>query len=320
MKQFSSVKDVLQLAELVRQAIELKKNPFAHQELGKNRLLGLVFLNPSLRTRMSTQKAAMNLGMNVISLNAGQDGWKLEMQDGAIMNTDTVEHIKDAAAVMGAYCDIIGLRSFPQLKDRDEDYSEKVLKDFVRYSAVPVLSLESATLHPLQSLADMITIEEHKKRERPKVVLTWAPHIRALPQAVGNSFAEWAIRMGYEVVITQPHGYELAPEFTQGAKIEYNQKHALDGAEFVYAKNWSAYDKYGQMPKVDSNWIIDKEKMRMTQEGRFMHCLPVRRNVEVSDEVIDGPLSLTIQQAANRVPAAQVILKRMLEALPRIGK
>ena len=319
MKLFSSVNDISDLKGSVEQALIQKADPFANQSLGKNKTLGLVFLNPSLRTRLSTQKAALNLGMNVMVMNLDKEGWALETEDGVVMNGTTVEHIREAAAVMGQYCDILGFRSFPKLQNRDEDYSEGLFNKFVKFSGVPVISLESATLHPLQSFADLITIEENKKTARPKVVLTWAPHVKSLPQAVPNSFSEWMCRAQAEgmidFVITHPQGLELADQFTPGATIEYNQDTALQGADFVYAKNWSSYHDYGKTVQGAESWMITHKKLEQTNEAKVMHCLPVRRDFELSAEVLDGPHSLVIKEAANRVWSAQTILKNMLEAL-----
>jgi N-succinyl-L-ornithine transcarbamylase len=314
LKNFISIADVPDLAALLDSALLLKKNPFQYHLLGQQKTLGLVFLNPSLRTRLSTQKAAQNLGMQVIVLNIQEEGWKLEMEEAAIMNGSTVEHIKDAAAVMGLYCDIIGLRCFPGLQSREKDYSENILHKFLQYCNCPVVSLESATLHPLQSLADCITIKENwLQSAKPKVVLTWAPHIKALPQAVPNSFAQWMSNYDAELVITHPEGYELAPEFTKGATIETNQTRALENADFVYIKNWSSYRQYGTLPAVSEDWFITPRKLAVTNQAKIMHCLPVRRNVEVADVVLDGPASLILEQAGNRVFAAQAVLKSILE-------
>lgn len=319
MKLFSSVNDISNLKEAVNQALMLKADPFGNQNLGKNKTLGLVFLNPSLRTRLSTQKAALNLGMNVMVMNLDKEGWALETEDGVVMNGTTVEHIREAAAVMGEYCDILGFRSFPKLQNREEDYSEGLFNKFVKFSAVPVISLESATLHPLQSFADLITIEEHKKNVRPKVVLTWAPHVKSLPQAVPNSFSEWMCRAQadgmLDFVITHPQGLELAEKFTPGAKIEYDQDAALQGADFVYAKNWSSYNDYGKTVSGADSWMITHKKLAQTNQAKVMHCLPVRRDFELSAEVLDGPHSLVIKEAANRVWSAQMVLKNMLEGL-----
>lgn len=313
MQNFTKVADVSSVSTMVRKALELKANPYAHSTLGKNKTLGLIFMNPSLRTRLSSQKAAINLGMNAMVMNIDKEGWSLELNDGAIMNCTTVEHIKDAAGAMGFYCDVIGIRCFPSLVNREDDYSEKVLSQFIKYSPVPVMSLESATRHPLQSLADMITIEEHTKQSKPKVVLTWAPHVKALPQAVANSFAEWAVASNYELVITHPEGYELSEEFTKGAVIEHNQERALEGADFVYVKNWSAYNDYGKILTQDESWLLTNDKLKNTNNANIMHCLPVRRNVELSDEVLDSENSLIMQQAENRIYAAQAVLKELLE-------
>jgi len=315
MKLFSSVNDVTDVQALVREALHLKRNPYAYQHLGKNRTLGLVFLNPSLRTRMSTQKAGLNLGMNVMVLNMDKEGWALELQDGAVMNGSTVEHIREAAAVLGQYVDIIGVRSFPGLKDRDADYSEDIFNKFVKYCGVPMVSLESATRHPLQSLADLVTIEELKTKPRPKVVLTWAPHVKALPQAVPNSFAEWMCKADVDFTIAHPEGYELYTDFTQGATITHNQDEALADADFIYVKNWSAYEPYGKVFGGYDDWMLTNENLKKTNNAKVMHCLPVRRNLELSDEILDGQNSIVIHEAGNRVWAAQAVLKQMLESL-----
>ena len=317
MKQFTSVADIGSLQQALAEAAMVKKDRFAWTELGRNKTLLMIFFNSSLRTRLSTQKAAMNLGMNVMVLDVNQGAWKLETERGVIMDGDKAEHLLEAIPVMGSYCDIIGVRSFAQLNNRDEDYAERVVEQFIKYSGRPVFSMEAATRHPLQSFADLITIEEYKTKERPKVVLTWAPHPKALPQAVANSFAEWAVAAGYEVVITHPEGYELDPEFTRGATVEYDQRKALEGADFVYAKNWSAYsgDNYGKVLSTDRDWTVDSEKMALTDNAYFMHCLPVRRNMIVTDEVIESPQSIVIPQAANREISAQTVIKRMLESL-----
>jgi N-succinyl-L-ornithine transcarbamylase len=315
MKLFSSVHDVTDINALVAEALQLKQNPYAHQHLGKNKTMGLIFLNPSLRTRMSTQKAALNLGMNVMVLNMDKEGWALELQDGVIMNGNTVEHIREAAAVMGQYVDIIGVRSFPGLKDREEDYNEDIFNKFVKYCGVPVVSLESATRHPLQSLADLVTITELKTRKRPKVVLTWAPHIKPLPQAVPNSFAEWMCKADVDFTIAHPKGYELCTNFTNGATISNNQDEALADSDFIYVKNWSAYEPYGKILPGNEDWMLTTEKLKSTHMGKVMHCLPVRRNLELSDEILDGPDSIVVHEAANRVWAAQAVLKQMLENL-----
>ncbi len=320
MNKFFSVDDIPNLLEAVKEALSLKANPNANENLGKHKMLGLVFLNPSLRTRLSTQKAALNLGMNVMVMNMDKDGWALETQDGVVMNGTTVEHIREAAAVMGEYCDILGLRSFPKLKDRREDYSEDLFTKFMNYCKVPVISLESATRHPLQSLTDLITIIEHWDKEtKPKVVLTWAPHVKALPQAVPNSFAEWMCRAQEEglldFTVVQPEGYQLAKEFTMGAHISTDLEESLNGADFVYVKNWSSYEDYGKVYPIEEDWMMDNKKLKLTNNAKVMHCLPVRRDLELSAEILDGPSSLVIKEAGNRVWAAQVVIKRMLENL-----
>ena len=316
MKQFTSVHDAGNITDLVNEALQLKKDVNANPELGKGKTIGLLFLNPSLRTRMSTQRAAYNLGMNVMVVNLDKDSWQIEFEDGAVMNSTKSEHIKEAAGVISQYCDIVGIRCFPGLVDRDKDYNEHVLNSFLKYCSKPLVSLESATRHPLQSFADMITIAEtNKKPTAPKVVLTWAPHIKALPQAVPNSFAEWAVASGAEVVIAQPEGYELNTHFSKGAKIVYDQDIALRGADYVYVKNWSSFKDYGDMPEVKGSWLLTNEKLKLTNDAKVMHCLPVRRNVELSDEIIDGPNSLIQQEAGNRVIAAQTVLKKILEAI-----
>jgi len=315
MKLFSSVNDITDINALVAEGLELKKNPYAHQHLGKNKTLGLVFLNPSLRTRMSTQKAALNLGMNVMVLNVDKEGWALELRDNVVMNGTTVEHIREAAAVMGQYVDILGVRSFPGLKNREEDYTEVIFNKFVEFCGVPVVSLESATRHPLQSLADLITIEELKTRKCPKVVLTWAPHIKPLPQAVPNSFAEWMCKADVNFVITHPAGYELSTDFTQGATITHNQDEAIADADFIYVKNWSAYEPYGQIFGENLDWMLTNDRLKITNNAKVMHCLPVRRDLELSSEILDGPSSIVVHEAGNRVWAAQAVLKKMLEQL-----
>jgi N-succinyl-L-ornithine transcarbamylase len=316
MKLFSSVNDVKDVKALVAEALQLKQNPYAHQHLGKNKTLSLVFLNPSLRTRMSTQKAGANLGMNVIVLNIDKEGWALELRDNVIMNGTTVEHIREAAGVMGEYSDIIGVRSFPGLKDREEDYSETIFNKFVEFCKVPVVSLESATRHPLQSLADLVTIEELKTKARPKVVLTWAPHIKALPQAVPNSFAEWMCRADVDFTIAHPAGYELSADFTKGAAITHDQDEAINNADFIYVKNWSAYEPYGAVTGGNEDWMLTNAKLdAVAPNAKVMHCLPVRRDLELSSEILDGPKSIVIHEAGNRVWAAQAVLKQMLEAL-----
>ncbi len=320
MKSFFHVSDIGDLKTALEEAREVKQNPFAWKHLGENKTIMLVFFNSSLRTRLSSQKAALNLGMNPIVLNIGSDSWKLETEMGVVMDGDKSEHLREAIPVMASYCDIIGVRSFAGLSDREFDYAETVLSQFIQYSGKPVISLESATVHPCQAFADLITIEEYRKKDRPKVVLTWAPHPRALPQAVPNSFAEWMNAADVDFVITHPKGYELDPKFAGNARVEYDQMKALDGADFVYAKNWSCPgvsdpSLYGQILSKDMGWTVDAAHMAVTNNAYFMHCLPVRRNMIVSDEVIDAPNSLVIPEAANRVVSAQVVMKRMLESL-----
>ena len=313
MKNFLSVKDVVNTELLAQQAIELKQNRFAFKQHGENKTMVLLFLNSSLRTRISTQKAAQNLGMNTIILNLNQDSWQMEYEDGAIMNGTSVEHIKEGAAVISEYADIIGIRAFPTLTDKEKDYSEYVLHKFLENVKVPVVNMESATVHPLQSLTDLMTIREHTTKPKPKVVLTWAPHIKPLPQCVSNSFAEWMNRAEVEFVITHPKGYELDEKFSGKAKIIHNQEEAFENADFIYAKNWSAYTDYGKILDEHANWMITDEKMQITNEAKFMHCLPTRRNLEVADDVLDATYSLVIKEAANREFAAQAVLKRILE-------
>lgn len=313
MQHFTSVQDVADPMGLVKKALAIKKDPFANKALGLNKTLGLLFFNSSLRTRMSSQKAASNLGMDVIVMNVTQDSWQIEMEDDVVMNGGTAEHIREAAAVMGQYCDILGVRSFPSLSDRDADYSEKIMNAFKVHAGCPIVSLESATLHPLQSLADLITIAEFKKVEKPKVVLTWAPHIKALPQAVGNSFAQWLTQTDYDFTIAQPEGFELSEQFTKGAKIVHNQEAALEGADFVYVKNWSSFHDYGRVG-TNGDWLVNQEKLANTNEAKVMHCLPVRRNVVIADDVLDSEHSIVIPQAGNRVYSAQAVFQEILEA------
>jgi len=316
MKQFISVEDVPNIQHLVDKAMAYKINPYLHNRLGHKKRLGLLFLNPSMRTRLSTQVAAQQLGTEVVVFNVGQDGWALEFEEGAIMQGHTVEHIKDAAPILGKYFDVIGVRTFPGLQNKEEDYAEFYLNQIIRYAGVPIISLESATLHPLQSLTDVITIQEHfKEKRKPKIVLTWAPHIKALPQCVANSFAQWITQWNQaEFVITHPEGYELAEKFTKGATITHHQMEALQDADFVYVKNWSAYHDYGKVLGNHSNWMLTMDKLKHTNNAKIMHCLPVRRNVEVSDEVLDSRHSLVTEQAANRVWAAQAVLSEILSA------
>ena len=317
MRNFISVKDIGNIKDAVREAMEIKADRYKYCELGRNKTLMMVFFNSSLRTRLSTQKAALNLGMNVIVLDINQGAWKLETERGVIMDGDKPEHILEAIPVMGSYCDVIGVRSFARFESKEDDYNEVILNQFIKYSGKPVFSMEAATRHPLQSFADLITIEEHKKRERPKVVLTWAPHPKALPQAVPNSFAEWMNATDYEFVITHPKGYELAQEFVGNARVEYDQMKAFEGADFIYAKNWAAYegDNYGKVLSTDRSWTVSERQMAVTDNARFMHCLPVRRNMIVTDNVIESPQSLVIPEAANREISATVVLKRILESL-----
>ncbi len=317
MKTYTNVKDLGDLNVAIKEALEIKKNRFAYKKLGENKTLLMVFFNSSLRTRLSTQKAGMNLGMNTMVLDINQGAWKLETERGVIMDGDKSEHILEAIPVMGSYCDIIGVRAFAQFENKEDDYQEKILNQFIKYSGKPVFSMEAATGHPLQAFADLITIEEYKKTARPKVVLTWAPHPKALPQAVPNSFADFMNEADVDFVITHPEGYELDSKFVRGAKVEYDQDKALAGADFVYAKNWAAYTdpNYGKILSKDMSWTVTSEKMALTNNAYFMHCLPVRRNMIVSDDVIESPQSIIIQEAANREISAQTVIKRMLESL-----
>ncbi len=316
MQHFISVNDVNNIDDMAEKALAYKLNPFADKHLGANKRIGLLFLNPSLRTRISTQIAAENLGMQVLTFNVGNDGWKLEFEEEAIMSGTTVEHIKDAAPILGNYFDVIGVRSFPSLTNKEEDYSEHVIKQFIKYAGVPVVSLETATLHPLQSFTDIITIKESlaASKKRPKIVLTWAPHIKPLPQCVANSFSQWVNTWGQaDFVITHPEDYELDEQFTKGATITHNQQEALKDADFVYVKNWSTYHDYGKIYSNDPSWMLTPEKLQVTNNARIMHCLPVRRNVELSDEVLDSENSLVTQEASNRVWAAQTVLSEILK-------
>ena len=317
MRHFTTVQDIGNLDLAVKEALEIKADRFKYNHLGKNKTLMMVFFNSSLRTRLSTQKAALNLGINVIVLDINQGAWKLETERGVIMDSDKPEHILEAIPVMASYCDVIGVRSFARFEDKKQDYDEVILNQFIQYSGRPVFSMEAATRHPLQSFADLITIEEHKTKARPKVVMTWAPHPKALPQAVPNSFAEWMNAADYDFVITHPEGYELDPKFEGNAKVEYDQMKAFEGADFVYAKNWAAYtgDNYGQVLSKDRSWTVSDRQMAVTNDAHFMHCLPVRRNMIVTDDVIESPRSLVIPEAANREISATVVLKRILEDL-----
>lgn len=317
MRNFTCVQDIGDLKQALDDAFEIKRDRFQFSELGKNKTLMMIFFNSSLRTRLSTQKAAMNLGMNTMVLDINQGAWKLETERGAIMDGDKPEHILEAIPVMGSYCDIIGVRSFAQFESKEDDYNEKILNQFIQHSGRPVFSMEAATRHPLQSYADLITIEEYKKKDRPKVVLTWAPHPKALPQAVPNSFAEWMNATDYEFVISHPEGYELDPSFVGNATVEYDQKKAFKDADFIYAKNWAAFadPHYGEVLSKDRSWTVDTEKMALTNNAYFMHCLPVRRNMIVTDDVIESTQSIVIPEAANREISAQAVLKRILQNL-----
>ena len=316
MKKFTSVKDIPDLKKAVEMGLQIKSNRFEHQHLGKNKTMVLIFFNPSLRTRLSTQKAAMNLGMNTMVMNVNEDSWKLESELGVVMDGDKPEHLKEAIPVIGRYCDVIGVRAFARFEDRETDYAEKILQQFVDYSGVPVVSMEGATRHPLQSFADLLTIEELKKKGRPKVVMTWAPHPKPLPQAVPNSFVEWMRETEYDLVVTHPEGYELAPSFMGNVPVEYDQRKAFEGADFIYAKSWASYSDYGQVLSRDLDWRVDEAKMALTNSARFMHCLPVRRNMVVTDGVLDSPQSVVVEQAANREITAQAVLRMMLEEMP----
>lgn len=314
MNQFISVKDVKDVKSLVDKALDYKKHPLKDNTLGAGKRLGCIFMNPSMRTRLSTQIAAKNLGLEPILLNAGSEGWTLEFEDNAIMNGSTVEHIKDAARVLGKYFDILAIRAFPKLLSQDEDYSEHIIHQFIKYAGIPVVSLESATLHPLQSLADIITMTEHKKKSRPKVVLTWAPHIKSIPHCVANSFAQWVNAWEEaDFYITHPPGYELSEEYTGKASIIYDQQEALKDADFIYVKNWSSFKNYGAIECTDSQWLLTRQHLKHCQNAQVMHCLPVRRNVELSDEILDSTHSLVSDQAENRIWAAQAVLSEILE-------
>jgi len=315
MKHFISTDDVQDIKALVRKALAYKNDPFADRDLGKNKRMGLLFLNPSMRTRLSTQIAAANLGMECIVFNVGQEGWALEFEDEAIMSGSTVEHVKDAAPILGKYFDILGIRTFPSLQNKEEDYSELYIRQFIKYAGIPVVSLESATLHPLQSLTDIITITEtFREQRRPKIVLTWAPHVKALPQCVANSFSQWVNAWGEaDFVIAHPEDYELDPKFTKGAAITHDQDYALRDADFVYVKNWSTYHDYGRIYTNDPEWMLTNDKLSLTNHAKVMHCLPVRRNVELSDEILDGHSSIVTQQASNRVWAAQAVISELLK-------
>ncbi len=314
MKHFLSIEDINSIDALVNQALEYKDDPFSSMELGRGKTLGMIFLNPSMRTRISTQLAARNLGMEVIVFNLDKEGWQLEFEDGVTMNGSKAEHIKEAAAVFGQYFDILSIRTFPGLQNREEDYSEHYINQFVKYAGVPVVSLESATLHPLQSLADAVTIKELSIKKKPKVVLTWAPHIKALPQAVPNSFAQWMSHWEeVDFVIAHPKGYDLNPKFLGNTTIYSDQDEALNGADFVYVKNWSSYTEYGKILSEDTSWMLNGKKLRQTNNAKVMHCLPVRRNLVIADDVLDGQNAIVTQQAGNRVWAAQAVLSEILK-------
>lgn len=313
MKKFTSINDIDDLEQLLNVANEIRQNPYNNKDLGSNKILGLLFFNPSLRTRLSTHKAALNLGMDAIVMNLNNDNWSIEFQDGTIMNEGKQEHIKEAAGIISQYCDIIGLRTFATLTNKQEDYNEAVLQKFITHATVPVISLESATLHPLQSFADVLTIEANKKIDKPKVVLTWAPHPKALPQAVANSFVEWIKQTEYELIVTNPKGFDLSNDFIKDVVVTHDQNAALTNADFVYAKNWSAFEDYGLIGKDLNDWMITSEKMNLTNNAKFMHCLPIRRNVVVTDEVIDDKNSIVLEQANNRTLAAQTILYKLLK-------
>ncbi|WP_308005656.1 acetylornithine carbamoyltransferase [uncultured Chryseobacterium sp.] len=321
MKKFTSVSDVENLQQIIKKALQIKENPLSEPEKGKGKTIGLVFLNSSLRTRLSSQIAAQNLGLNVLTLNAAQEAWNLEFADGAVMNGDTVEHIKDAIEVLNQYCDIIAVRCFAGMKSKEDDVNESILSQFEQHAKVPVISLESATRHPLQSLADCITITENwhfdklSVNRKPKVVLTWAPHIKPIAHAVGNSFAEWMQEMDVDFVIANPEGYDLDKNFTKDVKIIHDQEEALKDADFIYVKNWSSFDDYAKMPEVKDNWMLTNEKLKNTNQAKVMHCLPVRRNVELSDEVMDGENSIIYQQAKNRIFSAQAVFSEILDEL-----
>jgi N-succinyl-L-ornithine transcarbamylase len=314
MKHYTSINDLGNLQKAVQEAIEIKKNPLQHKTLGEGKTICLLFFNNSLRTRLSTQKAAQNLGMNVIVMNFGSEGWELEYEEGAIMNGSKSEHVKEAAKVIAQYCEIVAIRAFASLTDKEKDQAEIVISSFKKYAGIPVVNMESATGHPLQALADAITMEEFKTAHKPKVVLSWAPHPKALPQAVANSFVEMMQLQDADFVITHPEGYELDPEITQNSTIEHNQEKAFENADFVYVKNWSSFKDYGRVLNSDSAWTVTEEKMKLTNKAKFMHCLPVRRNVIATDAVIDSENSIVIQQANNRTFSAQLVLKKILES------
>lgn len=315
MNQFLSIKDVPNLKELLDHALNIKANLSGNREIGKQKSIGLIFLNPSLRTRLSSQRAAMNLGMDVIVLDVNSGGWKLEFEDGVIMNGDSAEHVREAAGVLGRYFDVLAIRSFAALEDREKDYEDAIVNAFAKYSGVPIINMESATGHPLQAFADLITITEHQKRKQPKVVLSWAPHPKALPQAVANSFVRWMKASEVDLVVTHPKGYELADSVMEGVSVEYDQNKAFENADFIYAKNWSSYTSYGKVLSEDPSWMITQEKMNRTKSAKFMHCLPVRRNVVVEDTVLDSSVSIVMDQAENRIVSMQTVLESLLEEM-----
>ncbi len=326
MKQFISANDVPDIPALIQKALDYKANPWKDEALGKHKRIGCLFLNPSMRTRLSTQVAAKQLGMDSVIFNLSQEGWALEFEDGAIMNGTSVEHVKDAAPILGNYFDILAVRTFPSLQNKEEDNNELIINQFIKYAGVPVISLESATMHPLQSFTDLITIQEsvaeqNSVNKKIKVVLTWAPHVKALPQCVANSFAQWVNKWGQaDFVITHPEGYELNEEYTKGATIIHDQEKALSEADFIYVKNWSSYNDYGQVLSIDQSWMLTNEKLKNTNNAKVMHCLPVRRNVELSDEILDGPNSLITKEASNRVWAAQAVIAEILNTMPNKTK
>lgn len=313
MKQFVSIEDVSDVEALLHKAMEIKRNPLSNTELGRNKSMGLIFLNPSLRTRISSQRAAMNLGLHVILFDINKGGWKLEFGDGVIMDGDSSEHIIEAAGVLGHYFDILAIRSFAHLKCKEDDYSEKIINAFIRYSGIPIINMESATAHPLQAFADLITIKEHQKQERPKVVLSWAPHPKPLPQAVANSFVRWMKVSDMDLIVTHPDGYDLSSEIMEGVRFEPDQLKAFEGADFIYAKNWSSFSNYGQILSKDAIWMITQDKMKHTNQAKFMHCLPVRRNVVVDEKVLDSSNSIVLDQAANRIVSMQTVLQSIME-------
>ena len=313
MNQFVSIEDVSDVEALLHKAMEIKRNPLSNTELGRNKSIGLIFLNPSLRTRISSQRAAMNLGLDVILFDVNKGGWKLEFGDGVIMDGDSSEHIIEAAGVLGHYFDILAIRSFAHLKCKEDDYSEKIINAFIRYSGIPIINMESATAHPLQAFADLITIKEHQKQERPKVVLSWAPHPKPLPQAVANSFVRWMKVSDMNLIVTHPDGYDLSSEIMGGVRFEPNQLKAFEGADFIYAKNWSSFSNYGQILSKDASWMITQNKMKHTNQAKFMHCLPVRRNVVVDEKVLDSSNGIVLDQAANRIVSMQTVLQSIIE-------